>query len=77
VAVVTSIQFSDLPAGTASFGGKRSEEGSRRICFRNAGYECSGHAGLAIGGKGEWFFKATQTEIAQPGPHEITRLTWL
>ena len=64
MAVVTSLQFSDLPAGSTSFSGKGLEERPRRISFRNASNEGGWNAGLAIGRKTKRFLKATQTKIA-------------
>src|ERR1700690_1270861 len=71
MAVVASLQFSDLPAGSTSFSGEPLEERPRRISFRNAGNEGGWNARLPIGRKTNRLLKATQTKIAQPGAHEI------
>ena len=77
MAIVTGLQFDDLPAGGASFSGKGLEDRPRRISIGNAGNKCGRNAGPAIGQKKKWLLKATQTEITQPSAHEIRRLAGL
>ncbi len=77
MAVVAGLHFSDRPAGSASFCGKRRKERPRRISFRNAGNERGRNAGLAIGRKRKRLFKTAETEITQPRAHKITGLTRL
>ena len=77
MAVVAGLQFDDLPAGGASFSGKRLEERSCWISFRNAGNKRCWNPRLLIGQKTKRLLKATQTEITQPRAHEITRFAWL
>ena len=77
MAVVASLQLGDLPAGSASFCGKRREEWPCRISFRHAAYISRGNAGLPVSRKTKRLLKATQTEIAQSRAHEIPRLARL
>jgi hypothetical protein len=77
MAVVAGLQFDDLPAGGASFSGKRLEERSCRIPFRNTGNKRCWNPRPLIGHKTKRLLKATQTEITQPRAHEITRFAWL
>ncbi len=51
MAIVASLQFGDLPAGSTGFPGKRLEERPRRISFRNAGNESGWNAGLRLAGR--------------------------
>jgi hypothetical protein len=75
--VMASIQFSDLPAQSASFCCKRGEEWPSRVFFRNAGNEDGWNAGLPIGRKRQGLLKAVQTKITQSRADKITRLTGL
>ena len=77
VTIVASLQFDDLPAGSASFSGKGLEERFCGISFRDAPNESGWNAGFPIGRKTKRLLKATQAEITQPGAYEITRLAWL
>ena len=77
MAVVASLEFGDLPAGSSSFCGKRPEDRPRWISFRDASHERGGNAGLSIGWETKSLLEATQAEITQPGAREITRRAWL
>ncbi len=77
MAVVARLQFSDLPAGSASLACKGLEKWPGGISFCNTGNESGWNAGFAIGWKMQRFFKATQTKIAQSRSHKLTRLAGL
>jgi|SRR5579872_1457735 len=77
MAVVSRIQFGDLPAGSASLAGKGLEKRPGWISFRNAGNKSGWNAGLPIDWKTDRFLKATQTKIAQSRTHKLTRLAGL
>lgn len=77
MAVVATVQFGDLPTGSASFSGKWFKERPRRISLGNASDEGGWHAGLPIGRKVQRLLKTTQAEITQPRAHEIAGIAWL
>ena len=77
MAVVASLHFCHLPAGSASLCGKWREERPRRISFGDAGNVGGWNARFAIGRKRKRLLEATQSEITEPRAHEISRLAWL
>ena len=76
MAIVASLQFGNLPARRTRFPGKRLEEWSRRVFFRNAD-ELGWDVGLSIGWKAKRLLKTAQAKITQPRAHEITRFARL
>src|ERR1700686_4247756 len=77
MAIVASLQFGTLPARCTRFPGKRLEEWSRRVSFRNAGNERGWDVSLSIGWKAKRLLKTAQAKITQPRAHEITRFARL
>ena len=77
MAVVASLHFSNLPAGSASLRRKWREERPRGISFCDASNKGGRNARLPICRKRKRLLETTQTEITEPRAHEFSRLAWL